>query len=235
MTSDPSSDTATSSTMEIRVTEDGPYVVSGGVPLSRRRPVVSEHGEPLTWRTTESLDAPETYELCRCGHSDDKPFCSGAHATVGFDGEETADASGYDARAKTYEGTGVTVRDDRSICEHAGFCANRASNVWKMVRRTEDTQVRSEMIAMVERCPSGALTYSVDGQELEPDLRPSVRVVDDGPLAVTGGAAGSITLVRGDGSRETRARMTLCRCGQSKNKPFCDGTHTSIGFQDAGS
>ncbi len=220
--------------MEIRVTDDGPYVVTGSVPLTRRRAVVSEHGHPLTWRETAELDTSEEYELCRCGQSGNKPFCDDSHAREGFDGTETADGTGYDARAKSYEGTGITVRDDRSICEHASFCANKDSNVWKMTRRTEDTRVRAEVIAMIERCPSGALTYQVDGREVEPDLRPAIRVVDDGPLAVTGGAAGAISLVRADGSRETRPRMTLCRCGRSANKPFCDGSHVEAGFRDAG-
>jgi len=192
--------------------------------------VVSEHGEPLTWQVGEQLPVSGTYALCRCGHSGNKPFCDGTHAKVGFDGTETADASGYDARATTYRGTGITVRDDRSICQHAGFCGNRASNVWKMVPDTADTQVRSQLMAMIERCPSGALTYAVDGHEIEPDLRPAVGVVDDGPLAVTGG----VNVVRADGTVEARARVTLCRCGSSANKPFCDGSHVAAGFRDDG-
>lgn len=216
--------------MRVRVMEGGPYLVTGEVPLSRRRPVVSEHGEPLTWQTTEELDPPATYALCRCGQSGRKPFCDGTHAKIGFDGTETADATGYDTRATTYSGTGITVRDDRSICEHAGFCGNRVSNVWEMVPDTADNQVRSQLMAMIERCPSGALTYAVGDAQIEQDLRPRIGVIDNGPLAVTG----TITVQRGDGSTEARARMTLCRCGRSSNKPFCDGSHIAAGFQDAG-
>jgi CDGSH-type Zn-finger protein len=216
--------------MRVQVTDDGPYLVTGQVPLSRRRPVVSEYEEPLTWQTTETIGAPPTYRLCRCGASGRKPFCDGTHAKIDFDGTETASPSDYDARAKAYPGTGITMRDDRSVCEHAGFCGNRVTNVWKMVADTADTQIRAQLIAMVERCPSGALTYEVAGEVIEPDLRSGIGVIDDGPLAVTGG----VTVARGDGSEEVRARVTLCRCGQSANKPFCDGSHSASGFRDAG-
>jgi nucleotide-binding universal stress UspA family protein len=75
---------------------------------------------------------------------------------------------------------------------------------------------------MVDRCPSGALSYEIDDQENEPDLPIEIAVVDDGPLWLTGG----IPIRRSDGERiETRNRLTLCRCGKSRNKPLCDGSH----------
>jgi CDGSH-type Zn-finger protein len=99
-----------------------------------------------------------------------------------------------------------------------------------MVRRTDDTAVRSQMIAMVERCPSGALTYSIGepDEPIEPALASDVAVVPDGPLFVTAG----VTVTRSDGTvLEQRNRMTLCRCGESANKPLCDGSHQAAGFQ----
>jgi uncharacterized Fe-S cluster protein YjdI len=123
---------------------------------------------------------------------------------------------------------GIIVRDDRGICEHAGFCGNRLTNVWNMVRDTTDSIVRAQVIAMVERCPSGALTFEVDGRRVEPDLPVEIGLVDDGPMYVTGG----ITVHRADGQPcETRNRVTLRRCGGSKNKPLCDGTHKALGFR----
>jgi CDGSH-type Zn-finger protein len=216
------------SEQRIDVQGNGPYVVSGDVPLRRKRAVVSEHGEPLTWQTTDVVDAPESYALCRCGGSANKPFCDGTHSRRGFDGSESAPTGTYQERAKRYEGTGIVVVDDRGICEHAGFCGNRATNVWKMTRQTDDTVARAQVIAMVERCPSGALTYEIDGQAIEPDLPAEISVIDDGPLWVTGG----VTVERSDGEPfEVRPRMTLCRCGGSANKPLCDGTHKEIGFR----
>lgn len=217
----------------IRVQEDGPYLVSGGVPLRRRRPVTTDDGEPLTWRTTSDLDGDDTVALCRCGGSSNKPFCDGTHSKNGFDGTEAAPTDTYDERARTYGGTGFTLRDDRGICEHAGFCAAGASDVWAMTKQDDvaDTDARSRAIAMVERCPSGALAHRRPGDDtdVEPALPEAIGVVDDGPLAVTGG----IAVERADGEPfEARNRMTLCRCGASSIKPLCDGSHAEVGFTD---
>lgn len=213
---------------KITATENGPYEVTGSVPLRRKDQIYSEQGESLTWRLRENLEAEDTYYLCRCGGSSNKPFCDGTHNKNGFDGSESAPTDAYAERSKEYAGTGITVQDDREICAHAAFCANKSSNVWKMTRQTEDTQVRSQVMAMVERCPSGALTYSVEEGEVEPDLPAEISVVTDGPLWVTGG----VQVQRSDGSSiETRNRMTLCRCGHSSIKPLCDGSHSEIGFR----
>lgn len=210
----------------IKVRKNGPYLVVGGVPLTRKSPVVSEHGEPLTWRT-ESLDDRPTYALCRCGGSEMKPFCDGTHASIGFDGTETASVDSYVDRAESLGGTGIEVFDDRGICVHAGFCGNKVSNVWKMAANTDDTVVRAQVMAMVEKCPSGALTFAVGGEVIEPDLPEEVAVVPDGPLWVSGG----LPIQRSDGGFvETRQRVTLCRCGVSSTKPLCDGSHKDAGF-----
>lgn len=215
----------------IRIQRNGPYLVRDTM-LVRRRKVLSEDGEPLTWQTVEDVETHTAYALCRCGGSANKPFCDGTHARKGFDGTETASTEPYDSRARVMEGTGVTVSDDRSICEHAGFCGNRLTNVWKMVSGTEDSVTRAQMMAMIEHCPSGALSYRLAPGEdlLEPDLRQEIGVVDDGPLFVTG----RVRVTRSDGvEMEVRNRITLCRCGASKNKPLCDGSHNEIGFRDS--
>lgn len=63
--------------------------------------------------------------------------------------------------------------------------------------------------------------------EPDPDLPVGIAVLDDGPLALTG-----VTVRRADGSAETRRHIRLCRCGASANKPFCDGSHETVGFRD---
>jgi CDGSH-type Zn-finger protein len=218
---------------KISVRPNGPYVVTGELPVVRRRMVESEHGQPLTWQTTAELETTPVYALCRCGGSSTKPFCDSTHKKNGFEGTETAPDDDYEDREKTYAGTGLVVRDDRSICEHAGFCGNRLTNVWKLMRSdaTEDSITRAQVMSMVEHCPSGALTYRLeaDGADVEPDLRQEVGVVTDGPLFVSG----RVVVERADGRPfETRNRVTLCRCGGSANKPLCDGSHKQIGFRD---
>ncbi len=210
---------------------NGPLLVSGGPALYRRRSVNSEHGEPLAWQTTEQIDPGERYALCRCGQSERKPFCDGTHAKVGFTADDTATGN-YADRANTLGGTGITVRDDRSICVHAGFCGNRVTNVWKQVGATDESTTRAQVIAMVENCPSGALSYEIDGRSNEPLLAQAISVLDNGPLWLTGGIA--VTDSSGT-ALETRNRVTLCRCGQSANKPLCDGSHKEAGFNDGAS
>jgi CDGSH-type Zn-finger protein len=224
-------------TKRIVVRKNGSYRVEGGVPLVRKTQVVSEYGEPLTWQKDgEIVPAEADYSLCRCGQSSDKPFCDGTHRVLGFDGTETADTGVTEARAWTFpRGTRIVVRKDPTLCMQSGFCGLRDAGTGQLVAGTADTKVRSLVMAMVERCPSGALTYRIeeDGPDIEPDLPQQVAVTTEitsrgpiaGPLWVTGG----IPIERSDGQPfETRNRVTLCNCGHSGSKPLCDGTHRDL-------
>jgi CDGSH-type Zn-finger protein len=201
---------------EITIRPHGPYVVSDAPPISRRRIVANDAGESVEWETTADLDAPDNVFLCRCGGSSNKPFCDGTHASKGEWADDVASGT-YDERSKILGDSEITVRDDRSVCVHAAFCTNAVTNVWKMMKGEPDL---AEVTAMIDRCPSGALSYSTEAL-----LPPAIGVVDDGPLWVTG----AIPV----GGLEPRNRMTLCRCGQSANKPLCDGSHKEAGFRDA--
>ena len=213
----------------IQIQANGPYLVYGSVPLVRKHAVSTKQDERVAWARDEAMESRERYALCRCGGSSKKPFCDGTHKKNDFDGTETAPTETYASQREEYAGPGMTLFDAKSFCEHSAFCGNNTTNVWKMIPRTEDTEVRSLAIAMVERCPSGRLTYELDGQPVEPDLPVQIAVVKDGPLWVTGG----ITVERSDRQPlEVRNRMTFCRCGASRNKPFCDGTHAEIGFTE---
>lgn len=210
----------------------GPLIVKGALPVVRKTAVHSEHGEPLAWKTSDELTDKATYTLCRCGESADKPFCDGAHAAAGFEGNDSCDDTTYDARANELGGTSITVRDDRSVCVHAGFCGNRVTNIWKQVADTDDSIVRLAVINEVEKCPSGAITYRFDGDDFdtEADYPTQIGVIDDGPIWVTG----DVTITTSAGVQlEQRTRVTLCRCGASDNKPLCDGNHKAAGFTDS--
>ena len=212
---------------KIIIQSNGPYAVRGAVPLVSRSPVLSEQGEPLDWKKNDDLSTKDVYLLCRCGQSNEQPFCDGTHIMVGFDGTEAADTSSIADRAVTLGGDNLVVKDDRSICDHSGFCSNRVTTVWKMIEAEDNRQKQAEIIAMIERCPSGALSYAlnVNDEAVEQDLRKEVSVIPDGPLWVTGG----VDIERSDGQPfETRNRVTLCRCGASKIKPYCDGSHKKL-------
>jgi CDGSH-type Zn-finger protein len=217
----------------IVVQPDGPYRVYGGIPLVRKTQVVSEQGEPLTWRRDETIETGETYELCRCGHSQDKPFCDSTHRAVEFDGTETADTRPTAARQLIYPGsTGIVVKTDGWLCMNSGFCGNRLGHIRQLVRSTDDVNIRSHVIAMVERCPAGSLTYAMapGDPDIEPDLPQqiavTIEITSDGPIEGPLWVTGNIAVERADGQPfEKRNRVTLCNCGRSKSKPLCDGAH----------
>ena len=217
---------------EIRVSEHGPYLVQGSVPLGRTAQVETEFSEPVGWVPDEPIDeADDRYALCRCGRSNDKPFCDGSHKTNGFDGAETAERTEIADRRMEFPAGEGSVSFDLATCEHAGFCGDRFTNWRRMARQADDAAVRERLMQMVRLCPSGALEMKpeADGEQLEPALSVSIGVVRDGPLWVRGGVA--ITSADGE-TYEVRNRVTLCRCGRSETKPFCDGTHAHVGFRD---
>ena len=115
----------------------------------------------------------------------------------------------------------------------AGFCGNRFKHITDMVADTDDTQIRAQVIAMIERCPSGSFTYSIEHDTIEPDYGHGIAVTAEGELAGALWVTGDIPIERSDGQPfETRNRVTLCRCGQSKGKPLCDGTHRELGITE---
>jgi CDGSH-type Zn-finger protein len=240
MTTDEASNTVNS--RRIVVIKNGPYSVEGDVPLVIKTQVVSEHSEPLTWQKDGAITVSEgEYHLCRCGRSSNQPFCDGTHRTVGFDGTESADTDLTETRAMKFpRGTRIIVKKDSSLCMQSGYCGLRDAGMSQLVAATNDTKVRSLVMAMVDRCPSGALTYRIEagGPDIEPDLPQQVAVTteitSDGPIAGPLWVTGGIPVERSDGQPfETRNRVTLCNCGHSGSKPLCDGTHRDMAQREA--
>ena len=221
--------------MHIKITENGPYVIEGDVPLAVQTIVVDEEGSSLDWAEGPSLDTSDAYALCRCGHSASKPFCDSSHLRVGFDGTETASRRPYLEQAGEEDGPTVILTDAQSLCAYARFC-DVAGSIWRLVRRSDAESV-SVAIREGIRCPSGRLVVWDRATQTpsEPELEPSIGLVEDPAVRVSGPlwVRGRIPVVSSDGVEyEPRNRMTLCRCGDSRNKPFCDGTHAGIGFDD---
>ena len=169
--------------------------------------------------------------LCRCGGSKNKPFCDGTHGAIGFSDRKLSDGS-LDRRT-SYAGRRITIHDNRQLCSHAGFCTDRLQTVFRQGNEPwidPDGAAAEEIVATIRQCPSGALSYSIDGVEHRDQERaPAVTVTDHGPYAVTGGVE---LLGVPFGQEASREHYTLCRCGASKNKPFCDGSHWHAGFRD---
>ena len=214
----------------IKVTENGPYLVSGSVPLSVQEVVCDKDVNPLEWKTGEKYPLKESYALCRCGRSQNKPFCDGTHAQVNFNGTETADNIPYLKKAQKIEGPELALTDCEELCVDAAFC-DRAGSIWKLVPKSDNPEAKKIAIEEGQHCPSGRLVvWDKEGKALEPDFEPSIGLMVNplagvvGPILVRGG----IPIESADGTLyEKRNRVTLCRCGKSKNKPFCDGSHVS--------
>ena len=187
--------------------------------------------DSLRSATGENYASVRGVALCRCGGSKNKPFCDGTHGVIGFKSDNKADP-GKNRRA-TYVGKGITIYDNRSICAHAGFCTDGLKEVFREEGEPwidPDGAEVAKVIETIRKCPSGALSYAIGGIEAAPPARePMVTVTRDGPYAVTGGVE-LLGVQFGDGA--SQEHYTLCRCGASKNKPFCDGSHWVVGFHD---
>ena len=221
--------------MKITVTRNGPYLVEGAVPMARQSIGADAQGDSREWQEGESFETQETFALCRCGQSASKPYCDGSHVRVGFDGTETASREPYDVQATEQVGPTVTLADAQPLCAYARFC-DVAGQVWNLVEQ-EGAEAAELTVREAGLCPSGRLVVrdQQSNADIEPEFTPSIGIVADpaeglaGPIWVRGG----ITVTSSDGEPyEVRNRVTLCRCGASANKPFCDASHASIGFTE---
>ncbi len=217
--------------VKIVVSKDGPYLVSGGLPLREKLIVTNEEGESIEYKDGKSYQTPAQYALCRCGHSGNKPFCDGTHKKVQFDGAETASRQSYAEQATAIEGPTMVLTDVENLCAFARFCDPKGQ-VWNLVQQPDNPEIRRLVEHEAGHCPSGRLIVwdKKTNKPIEPKFEPSVGLIEDTAKQVRGPiwARGGIPVVSSDGETyEVRNRVTLCRCGRSNNKPFCDGSHAA--------
>jgi CDGSH-type Zn-finger protein len=214
---------------KITVSKNGPYIVTGGVPLTTSEICDDDEGFCRTWRQVKVHPLQDKYALCRCGQSNDKPFCDGTHVRVHFDGTESGDREPFDTGAGVIRGPALTLSDNEHLCVHARFCM-RAGGIWNLVEMSDDREARDIAVEEACNCPSGRLVLKDNEscKAIEPQFEKSIVVIEypprneHGPLWVRGGL-----LVESEDGKpyKIRNRVTLCRCGSSRNKPFCDGSH----------
>ena len=199
----------------IKLSRDGPYLVTV---------------DDLTNSKGERLEARHGVALCRCGASAKKPFCDSSHIRIGFSDERRPDRT--PDGVVEYRGAAIAVHFNRLQCSASERCAKALPRVFREGERPwiqPDRADVNSIIEVVRRCPSGALRYTRHGQTGPSDVNaPSIRIARNGPYEVQGFDLDTENWSEG----ASRERFTLCRCGGSRNKPFCDGTHRSIKFQD---
>ena len=170
----------------------------------------------------------DTIALCRCGGSQNKPFCDGAHKMNGFSSKR--EISKPLDREKVYQGKEVAINDNRTICAHAETCVKELSSVFNIEAHpwiNPDGATVADIINLVKKCPSGALSYSIAGKTVRNFERaPAIDIAANGPYNITGGIE-----LKSDLVPPSTEHYSLCRCGASKNKPFCDGAHHETGFE----
>ena len=225
--------------MRVNITRNGPYVITGGVPLAEQVIETDAEGQSREWRQGRAFETANTYRLCRCGQSSSKPFCDDTHLAVGFDGSETASRQPYLERAKELDGPAMLLTDAEELCAFARFC-DPDGGVWSLIEETDQPEKRELVGHEASHCVGGRLVAwdKTPRHPLEPALEPSLGLVEDPHLGVSGPirVMGGILVRSGDWTMyEARNRVALCRCGGSENKPFCDGTHASIHFADGSS
>jgi CDGSH-type Zn-finger protein len=159
--------------MKVVVTKDGPYVVSGGVPLSLQVMRPNAEGLSWDWKESRTFKAGAEYSLCRCGHSKNKPFCDGSHARVHFDGAETATRQPFSRQAEAIDGPTLAMEDAEVLCAFARFC-DPGGKIWNLIGKSDDPAARKLAIREGMSCPSGRLVVhdKGTGKILEPKLPP---------------------------------------------------------------
>ncbi|MBV8638252.1 MAG: CDGSH iron-sulfur domain-containing protein [Candidatus Eremiobacteraeota bacterium] len=201
----------------IRPEIDGPYIVRN------LRKLTNSKGDTLGVRPIVAL--------CRCGGSSLKPYCDGTHARIGF--SSAKEPARTPDHLDTYTAPGITVFDNRGTCCHFGNCTDHLPTVFHHEGDpfvTADGDTPAKIIDIVRQCPSGALGYAVNGDTYHGEERePEIYVAENASYYVRGNIELEGEPMNHGANREHYA---LCRCGHSKNKPFCDGTHWWIQFRD---
>lgn len=218
---------------KIKITKAGPYIVTGNVKLSEK--IIVPEGHKYKLKEGRDLPQAETYALCRCGRSKNAPFCDGSHVKHHFVGTETASKTKFEKRALLIEGPELDLLDD-GRCAFSRFCHRENGSVWDLARKSDQLDNRDEAITAANECLAGRLVaMDKDGNVIEPEYEPSIEIIQDPEKGVSAGifVKGNIPIEGADGELyEVRNRVALCRCGNSRNVPFCDAAHVPSKFSD---
>jgi len=166
---------------------------------------------------------------CRCGKSKSKPFCDGSHVDAGFSDKKEISKE----ILQTYKGKEITINFNRSICAGAGKCVQGLASVFSLGNSQNwifpDKGSNENIIKTISACPSGALSYSIDGKIiLDTRSQAKVSIIKNGPYNVEGIKLKGMPIP----TNFSETKYSLCRCGHSKNKPYCDYSHAEHNWNE---
>jgi uncharacterized Fe-S cluster protein YjdI/CDGSH-type Zn-finger protein len=139
-------------------------------------------------------------------------------------------------RPRTYSAPGITVTFDPNVCIHSAVCLRTLPTVFDVRLKRwvrPEAATPEEVAAAIDRCPSGALRYTLQGTAQAADAEggspagTSIQASRNGPLLVQGEFE---VLDENGATIAAVGRAALCRCGATRNQPFCDGSHRTVGF-----
>ena len=197
-------------------------------------PLLAQDVPNLRDHEGNAIEARETYGLCRCGLSSKKPFCDGSHKNAGWESANTTDLklNKIFSYVGDVEGQQVKISFNPALCGHVAECGRLHKAVFNTKQQPwvqpENGTVEG-IKAVIKGCPSGALRAGWNGEEPvhDQEAEPEITVMENGPLKVTNIALDG----EFNGVEANPNGYLLCRCGASKNKPFCDGSHHEIKFK----
>ncbi len=203
----------------IHISKNGPFVIS------HLRKIIDADG------IAHSIN-DQTVAICRCGQTKGSPFCDGSHGKIDFNDEKEEDR--VPIKFKDYIGNEITIHYNLGICAHVGYCTKGLPEVFDGNKRPwiqPDQSTVDQIIKIIKKCPSGALSYTLNDIHYDHySDKEKIKLSPNGPLEVSG----SIILDNDDEALVAKEHYTLCRCGHSKNKPFCNGHHWSVYYAESG-
>lgn len=204
---------------------------AASIELSKNGPAIVSGLENFTGTDGAAIPTRASMALCRCGTSRNKPFCDGSHTSVGFVDEKSPERTTDEVLS--YKGRELTVLYNRLICSKSYECGRRLQAVFDTERDPwidPDRGSADAIIDVIRACPSGALSYEKNGEAAHHEVPPdaSIEVEANGPYRIRNLALVNTTWCQG----ACEKKYSLCRCGESKNKPFCDGSHLVVGLTD---
>lgn len=193
--------------------------------------MIADHDEIVTLE--KNLPLSRVTSLCRCGDSSAKPYCDGSHTKNGFSGQRSIPCQ---KKQKNFERSdqSLIVFFDSTLCAHIEECVKGLPAVFDTNSKpwiNPNNADINEIIEVIQRCPSGALTYQVAGEPISESWSetPSIKTLSNGPYCIS-----QMTLID---DQETDILINddhyvLCRCGKSRKKPLCDGSHHKKPFEE---